>query len=555
MSGDGERPAARYRFGPLERRGLIAGWRGGQIAAVAAGVVAAVVVLDGRPTPPRIALAAACVGLCTAVAWWPLGGRTAEQWLPTVVRWGTTGLSGRGRRRSTVAGAGHCLGPDGRPCLVGATAGQIPSGQVAFGRAAIGRPGSGRAGSGRAGSGPGAYGRGAVSRRPADTGAFGGLRILGFRPGGGGDAGSLAGPGPDGGSVGIVHDGRTRTYTVALSVLGHSFALLGTGEKDRRVGSWSAVLGSMARERSVLHRLQWVATTVPDDGAAVAGHLAANGVLPDGAPALRSYRTLLRSSGAETCRHEVLLAVQLRVAGSAARAVRSLGGGDRAACAVLWREVASLRPQLASADMPVEQVLDERALAAAIRRSGHATSAGGGTCPPCGVGWPWPVALQEEWGCVRADNTWHATYWIAEWPRVDVGPEFLAPLLLGSVRRSVAVVMEPLSPTQAVRQAERARTADIADAELRRRGGFLATARRAKEAELASRREAELADGHASFRFSGYVTVSAPTKEQLGAACDATEQAASQCRLELRRLYGDQQRALTCTLPLGRGLS
>ena len=540
MSGDGERPAARYRFGPLERRGLIAGWRGGQIAAVAAGVVAAVVVLDGRPAPPRIALAAACVGLCTAVAWWPLGGRTAEQWLPTVVRWGATGLSGRDRRRATVGGTGHCLGPDGRPCLVGTAAGQ----------AVLGRAGSGRAGPRRAGSG-----RGAASRRLADAGAFGGLRILGFRPGGEGDAGSLAGPGPDGSSVGVVHDARTRTYTVALSVLGHSFALLGTGEKDRRVGSWSAVLGSMARERSVLHRLQWVATTVPDDGAAVAGHLAANGALPDGAPALRSYRTLLRSSGAETCRHEVLLAVQLRVAGSAARAVRSLGGGDRAACAVLWREVASLRSQLASADMPVERVLDERALAAAIRRSGHATSPAGDACPPCGVGWPWPVALQEEWGCVRADNTWHATYWIAEWPRVDVGPEFLAPLLLGSVRRSVAVVMEPLSPTQAVRQAERARTADIADAELRRRGGFLATARRAKEAELASRREAELADGHAAFRFSGYVTVSAPTKEQLGAACDATEQAASQCRLELRRLYGDQQRALTCTLPLGRGLT
>jgi hypothetical protein len=50
------------------------------------------------------------------------------------------------------------------------------------------------------------------------------------------------------------------------------------------------------------------------------------------------------------------------------------------------------------------------------------------------------------------------------------------------------------------------------------------------------------------------VTVTAATREQLVSACDATEQAASQCRLELRRLFGDQERALTCTLPLGRGL-
>lgn len=521
MSGDPERGAARYRFGPLERRGLIAGWRGGQIAVVAAGIVAAIVVLHGRPTAPRLAVSAACVAACTAGAWWPLGGRTAEQWFPTVVRWGAAGVRGARHRRTGVAGAGHCLGPDGRPCLVGAAGG---------------------------GGGAGATKGG----RPA-SGPFGGLFILGFRPEGDGGDGGAGIAGGDG-AMGVVKDSRARTYTAAMSVLGHSFALLGTEEKERRVGSWAAVLSSLARERSVLHRVQWVATTVADDGAAVAGYLEANAALPEGAPARRSYSTLLRSSGSETCRHEVLLAVQLRVAGPAARAVRSLGGGDRAACALLWRELSSLRGQLASADMPVERVLDERALAAAMRRSG-VSSRSNRACPPCGVGWPWPVALQDEWACVRADDAWHATYWIAEWPRVDVGPEFLAPLLLGSVRRSVAVVMEPLSPAQAVRQAERARTADIADAELRRRGGFLATARRAKEAELASRREAELADGHASVRFSGYVTVSAPTREQLEAACDATEQAASQCRLELRRLYGDQARALTCTLPLGRGLS
>lgn len=533
---DGPGRPTSYRFGPLERRGLIAGWRGGQIAVVAAGIVVAIVVLHGRPTAPRIAAAVACVGLCTAVAWWPLGGRTAEQWMPTVVLWGAAGVAGARARRSGIAGAGHCVGPDGRPCLVGATAER--TGGVRDTRRRSGLSAAGTRGPRSA----------AGARRPVHDGPFGGLTLLGFRPDGGvGEPGAA-------GTVGVVLDSRTRTYTAAMSVLGHSFALLGTDEKDRRVGSWASVLSSLARERSVLHRIQWVATTVPDDGAAVAGHLAQHATLPGDAAARRSYATLLRSSGAETCRHEVLLAVQLRAAGPAARAMRSLGGGDRAACALLWRELCALRGQLASADMPVERVLDDHALAAVVRRIGE-TAPAGRACPPCGVGWPWPLALQSEWGCVRTDNAWHTTYWIAEWPRVDVGPEFLAPLLLGSVRRSVAVVMEPLSPTRAVRQAERARTADLADAELRRRGGFLATARRAKEAELASRREAELADGHASVRFTGYVTVTAHTKEQLAAACDATEQAASQCRLELRRLYGEQDWAATCTLPLGRGLS
>ena len=112
-----------------------------------------------------------------------------------------------------------------------------------------------------------------------------------------------------------------------------------------------------------------------------------------------------------------------------------------------------------------------------------------------------------------------------------------------------------MSPSKAVRAVEQARTADIADSELRRRGGFLSTARRAKEAELVVRREAELADGHGSYRFSGYVTVTAPSAAQLEEWCQATEHAAGQARLELRRLYGDQERALLCTLPLCRGLS
>ena len=32
-------------------------------------------------------------------------------------------------------------------------------------------------------------------------------------------------------------------------------------------------------------------------------------------------------------------------------------------------------------------------------------------------------------GPAPVDGTWHATYWVAEWPRTDVGPDFLGPLL------------------------------------------------------------------------------------------------------------------------------
>ena len=164
------------------------------------------------------------------------------------------------------------------------------------------------------------------------------------------------------------------------------------------------------------------------------------------------------------------------------------------------------------------------------------------------------MSVETHWDMMRTDATWHATYWISEWPRVEVTPAFLGPLLFSPIRRTVSITMEPVSPTRAARQVAQARTADIADGELRRRGGFLVTARHVREKESAEERDAELADGHAQFRFSGYVTVTASSRQELLRACGGVEQAAGQSRIELRRLFGEQDAAFTCSLPLGRGL-
>ena len=54
---------------------------------------------------------------------------------------------------------------------------------------------------------------------------------------------------------------------------------------------------------------------------------------------------------------------------------------------------------------------------------------------------------------------------------------------------------------------------------------------------------------------SGYVTVTTDSREELTTACVAVEQAAGQAGIELRLLYGAQDVAFACSLPLGRGLS
>ncbi|HXZ61193.1 MAG TPA: SCO6880 family protein, partial [Acidimicrobiales bacterium] len=128
--------------------------------------------------------------------------------------------------------------------------------------------------------------------------------------------------------MGVVHDRSARTLTAALSLRGGSFALLGADEQDRRVGAWSAVLASLAREGSPVHRVQWVAASFPDDGRDVRSYLATEAVPDVGSACAASYEALLHDMDAHACAHDVVLAVQVRLA-------RSVETG----CATLAREV------------------------------------------------------------------------------------------------------------------------------------------------------------------------------------------------------------------------
>ena len=75
-----------------------------------------------------------------------------------------------------------------------------------------------------------------------------------------------------------------------------------------------------------------------------------------------------------------------------------------------------------------------------------------------------------------------------------------------------------------------------------------------------STREEELASGHAAVRFAGYVTVSVPNTgpdaaSKLGMTVRKVEMAANSRQLRLERMWGQQEEALTYTLPLCRGLA
>ena len=485
-----------YRFGPLERRGLLGSIRVGQAAIVLASVVGAVALLDQLPNAGGVVVGMLLVGAGAIGATVPFAGRTAEQWAPVAGSYLLRLAFGLHRHRSALPGIGT-LAQTGR---LATEARHLPKGLS---------------------------GIDLVQVTDRDR------------------------------TIGAISELNGRRLTAVLACRAIAFALLDADAQERRLAHWGVVLTSTAD--TSIRRLQWIERTGPSQGDELARWLHDGrdpAIPPRGTPIVESYLELIGASTKVTHDHEVLLAIQVDAAQLRGRRRDSLGAAlvqqtERVAGGLEMAEVrvlGALGPRqlarvlrtafdpYARAELSALEAVDER-------RDGIATHSAG------------PISTQETWDSFRCDGALHATYWIAGWPRIDVSPMFMDAILGSStIVRSVAVTFEPVTPDRSAREVEAAITRDRADSELRRRFGQSETARQRQAHEAAIRREGELAAGHGEVRLSGFVTVSGRDEHDLELACSEVLQHAARARLELHRMYGQQADAFNFTLPLARGL-
>ncbi|HYT25878.1 MAG TPA: SCO6880 family protein [Actinomycetota bacterium] len=494
-------PEVRYRFGPLERRGLIGSLRPGQLAVLGAALLLTILIVQAMKSGAGLGLGTVVLAGGGLASFVPVGGRSLNEWIPVAASFLGRRVTGRGRFRSRAPQAGTRF-----------KGGDVP----------VGLPDS-----------------------------IGKVELIAF---------------PFRGvELGVIADRANGTYTATVQARARSFVLLDPADKASRLAGWAGVVAGLAREGSPISRVQWIERTVPDDRNGLGRYLreAMDPAIGLDAAPLQSYLRLTQAAGPVTEAHELYVAVQIN-AGKAGRAIKQAGGKDTGACTVLARELETMARRLEGAEIEVLHALGPRRLAATIRlafdphsRSSLARLATVDPSREEGVSArnAWPRSTEAHWSYYRTNDVVHSTYWIAEWPRLDVGPDFLAPLLVQTrSMRSVSVTMEPVPALKAMRAVGFAKTADFADEELRHKLGFLGTAKRRNQSEAVARREQELADGHADVRFSGWITVTADNLESLAEACGEVEHAAGQSRLELQRCDGEQDVCFSYTLPLGRGL-
>src|SRR5215472_2791521 len=127
MPAPSEQPTPRYRFGPLERRGLILGLGTGQVATLGGAGLLSIIELRLLPPFAAAALAVLILLSAAAVTFWPVAGRPLQAWQPLLVAYGLRQLRGgnlfvsEGYLRGHLVvvrengGAAEALPPEDRP--------------------------------------------------------------------------------------------------------------------------------------------------------------------------------------------------------------------------------------------------------------------------------------------------------------------------------------------------------------------------------------------------------------------------------------------------------
>ena len=494
-----------YRFPPLDRTWWLLGLSGAQCLTLAAGTLTAGMLLDARAPAPAV-LAPLVIALTAAFAPW--GGRPAHQWLPALARAGLLRLRGRHTWVAEV------------PLLCGG----LDDG-----------------------------------RRPRSLPPF----LEGLSMSDGGPA-HWAGGSPTGAAgVAIIHDAHHRTVSASLRAVGRDFALLERPEQDRLVALWGDVLAGFCTERSAVVTVRMTEWAGPDPLGEFERFADARRRASAGSPAVDSYQGLLADAGKTATRHEVLVTVT--VAFNRLRRQRDKASAEETAVAVLLEELRLLAGRLEAAGVTVAGPLITAQAAEAVRMRSDPTVVGPARlrntslAAMAGLVSPWnwgPLATSTEWDHLRVDGAVHRTYWVAEWPRLDVPAGWLEPLLLhAGGTRTFTLHCEPVAPSRSRRRVDRDATRLAADGEQRTRAGFRVGARHRRSEAAVLEREAELVAGHAELEYAGFLTVSAASDEDLERSCADYEQAAAQAGLELRPLHGQHDLGFVCALPVGRGLA
>lgn len=359
--------------------------------------------------------------------------------------------------------------------------------------------------------------------------------------------------------IGVVKDRQAGSLTAVIRVSGDGqFALVDAAGQDMRVDEWGAAIGGFARENSPVSRVSFHDWTSPVPIRDTVAQLEAKWADEAPHPARPGYLQLLRDASAHNVDHEVLIEVTVDLA----RLTKARGESVVATGLKTVAEQTRLfAGRLNAAGLRVEKVLCASDLVTATRVRADPSiveqlttlkrslaSAVGVSAPTFG-----PMYLDDQLSLVIVDGAFHRSWWFASWPRREVSASWMDSLIFESgCTRSLTTVFEPVPPSTSDADVDRERTQREANIESRKRKGYIVRRADHKAVDEVEAREYELSAGFVECRYTGLVTLTARSAEELDLQAADLEQAAANSSVELQPLKGRQAAGWVSSLPLGR---
>jgi hypothetical protein len=358
----------------------------------------------------------------------------------------------------------------------------------------------------------------------------------------------------DGAEAGLLSErsGRRGLVTAIVSVAGGDrFVFSGPEEQAAQISRWGDVLKALAAEGPGLRRLQWVERATPQPST-VQTDWSVSAMAGVSDEEWADYQTLQTTVGTTAIHHDVYLGAQVE---TETESRLETSGSD--ALSEVRAELTQLCEHLRSIGLR-PKALSRRGIASVMRQWADPTTAerlalwGEGSIPPSQAG---PASRLVGYDILRTDGYVHRVGQVAAWPRIDVGTEWMYPLLAtalpGSVR-TVSMHFEAVSTEQALQEVRDARTTGGMAQRKRDEKGVITTDAEERRVDEARSRERELTGGFRQHKIAGLVMVSSPDAETAARAWNQAQRKAVECHLDLREMHSRGHEAWAATLPLCR---
>lgn len=322
-----------------------------------------------------------------------------------------------------------------------------------------------------------------------------------------------------------------------VAELPHSFPLLGRSDQERFLDAWGQVLAGTAGQGSAVRRVSVIQRQVPDASNEAQEWLAAH---PSDVDMMmrKDYAELIDQMGAAAATSEVLVGITCEIP-------------LRSNVDPLLLEAEQFCARMETAGFAMSPLSVGRFGAYLASLLTGTPLANTPSSDPAETG---PLATEETWSTLRLDGRVHKTYVVAAWPRVQVGPTWLEPLLttpIANAIRTTAIHFEPVPSDRAMKKARTGVTAAEMAMQRKAEKSITVTSADRQVQEHALRREQALTYGHAEHHLSALTSISVESDEAMERATRTLEHAASKSNVVIKPAYATQGKAFAAMLPLG----